>query len=281
MAALTEAGTSRTAKAGDITLHYNEAGNGDTLIMIHGGGPGASGWSNFRGNIGPLSEHFRVLLVDMPGFGKSDKPHYSESHGAYTARAIKNLMDVLNIPKAHFIGNSLGGHSALKFALDYPDRAGRLVAMAPATANFVNTTAPSPPEGVRLLMSYYRPPGPSVEKLKAFIQTLVYDSSWLTDDIVKERFESSIKPDIVSWTKAVMARPHHIEPFWTEFDKIAHPTLLVWGRDDRVVPLDGSLFMLQRMKNAQLHVYPRCGHWAMVERPAEFNSLCLDFLRQK
>jgi len=91
----------------------------------------------------------------------------------------------------------------------------------------------------------------------------------------------TIKPDIVSWTKAVMARPHHIEPFWTEFDKIAHPTLLVWGRDDRVVPLDGSLFMLQRMKNAQLHVYPRCGHWAMVERPAEFNSLCLDFLRQK
>ena len=281
MAELTEAGTSRTAKAGDITLHYNEAGQGEALILLHGGGPGASGWSNFRGNIGPLSQRYRVLLVDMPGFGKSGKPYYNEPQGAYNARALRDLLDTLKIQKAHFIGNSLGGHSALKFALDYPDRAGRLIAMAPASANMVTTTTPMPTEGIKMLQGYYRGSGPSVERLKAFIQTLVYDSSWLTDEIIKERYECSIDPEIMKWSKEMGPRPGRIEPLWRDFDKIAHPTLLIWGRDDRVVPLDGALFMIHRMKNAQLHVFPQCGHWAMIEKPAEFNSLCLNFLGQK
>jgi pimeloyl-ACP methyl ester carboxylesterase len=188
MAELTEAGTSRTAKAGDTTLHYNEAGQGEALILLHGGGPGASGWSNFRGNIGPLSQHYRCLLVDMPGFGKSGKPYYNEPQGAYNARALRDLLDTLKIQKAHFIGNSLGGHTALKFALDYPDRAGRLIAMAPASANMVTTTTPMPTEGIKLLQGYYRGTGPSPERLKAFIQTLVYDSSWVTDEILNERY---------------------------------------------------------------------------------------------
>ena len=101
MTELTEAGTSRTAKAGDTTLHYNEAGQGEALILLHGGGPGASGWSNFRGNIGPLSQRYRVLLVDMPGFGKSGKPYYNEPQGAYNARALRDLLDTLKIQKAH------------------------------------------------------------------------------------------------------------------------------------------------------------------------------------
>lgn len=281
MTELTEAATSRTAKAGDITLHYNEAGQGDALILLHGGGPGASGWSNFRGNMGPMAKSYRVLLVDMPGFGKSDKPYYDGPQGAYNARALRDLMDTLKIQKAHFIGNSLGGHTALKFALDYPDRAGRLIAMAPASANMVTSTTPMPTEGIKLLQGYYRPPGPSVERLKAFIQTLVYDSSWLTDQIIQERYAKSIEPDIVAWSREMGPRAGRIEPLWRDFDKIAHHTLLIWGRDDRVVPLDGGLFMIHRMKNAQLHVFPKCGHWAMIEHAAEFNSLCLDFLAQK
>jgi 4,5:9,10-diseco-3-hydroxy-5,9,17-trioxoandrosta-1(10),2-diene-4-oate hydrolase len=281
MTELTEAGTSRTAKAGDTTLHYNEAGQGEALILLHGGGPGASGWSNFRTNIGPMSKHYRCLLVDMPGFGKSGKPYYNEPQGAYNARALRDLLDTLKIQKAHFIGNSLGGHTALKFALDYPDRAGRLIAMAPASANMVTTTTPMPTEGIKLLQGYYRGTGPSPERLKAFIQTLVYDSSWVTDEILKERYARSIDPEIQKWATEMGPKPGRIEPLWRDFDKIAHPTLLIWGRDDRVVPLDGALFMIHRMKNARLHVFPQCGHWAMIEKPAEFNSLCLDFLGQK
>jgi pimeloyl-ACP methyl ester carboxylesterase len=85
----------------------------------------------------------------------------------------------------------------------------------------------------------------------------------------------------MAWFREMGPRPGRIEPIWREFDKITHPTLLIWGRDDRVVPLDGALFMMHRMKNAQLHVFPQCGHWAMVERTAEFNSLCVDFLAHK
>jgi 4,5:9,10-diseco-3-hydroxy-5,9,17-trioxoandrosta-1(10),2-diene-4-oate hydrolase len=278
MAALSEASTSRKTKVGDITLHYNDAGQGECLVMLHGGGPGASGWSNFRGNVGEMSKHYRTLLIDMPGFGKSDKPLYTEGHGAYTARAIKNLLDELKIQKAHFIGNSLGGHSSLAFALHYPEHTGRVIVMAPATANFVAVTSPMPSEGVKALQSYYRPPGPSPEKLRAFIQTLVYDSSFLTEEILAERYKSSIEPETMAWMKEMGPRPGRVERLDRDFEKIQTPVLLVWGREDRVVPLDGALYMLQKLQNASLHVFPKCGHWAMVERPQEFNTVCLNFL---
>ena len=120
--------TSRFAQLENIRLHYNEAGSGDALILLHGGGPGASGWSNFKQNLPGLSEHFRVLLVDQPMFGLSDKPDIEEHYFDFSARAVLQLMDSLDIEKAHFLGNSLGGGTTFRFALTYPDRASRFCA---------------------------------------------------------------------------------------------------------------------------------------------------------
>ena len=131
MAGFTFEGTTRTARAGDVTLHYNEAGSPDaeTLVALHGGGPGASSWSNFKQNLPALAEHYRCLLVDMPGFGRSEKPELDKHFFAFAGDAVVGLLDTLGIEKAHLLGNSLGGGTCLRIALDHPERVGKLVLM--------------------------------------------------------------------------------------------------------------------------------------------------------
>lgn len=274
--------TSRRAKAGDITLHYNEAGEGPVLVMLHGGGPGASSWSNFKQNLPGLSQHFRVLLVDQPGYGGSDKPEVSEPFWTYSARAVKNLLDELGIEKAHFVGNSLGGGTTLKFAHDYPDRADRLVLMGPG-GGALSLLSPEPTEGIKLLMDFYAPPGPSREKMDAFIRIMLYDHSLVTEELVEERYRAATDPETMRGAMNVLAgianRSQEAE-LWRFLDQVPHRTLLTWGRDDRVLPLDGAFFALKRMPDARLHVFPRCGHWAQLEHLDEFNWLTINFLQQ-
>jgi 4,5:9,10-diseco-3-hydroxy-5,9,17-trioxoandrosta-1(10),2-diene-4-oate hydrolase len=272
---LTEEGTSKFAQAGPLKLHYHEAGKGPVLIMIHGGGPGAGGWSNYRRNVEHFAERFRVILPDLPGFAKSDKPKIEGGLLGFMAKAIHDLMDALDIPRANFVGNSLGGGTTFKFALDYPDRAQRLVLMgAPGLAVFT----PQPAEGIKHLLEYYEAPGPSMEKLRAFLNVMVYDGSQLTDQLIKERYAASIQPDLIANPILSRSRPIMPEPLWKEFAKIKHKTLLIWGRDDRTVTLDNSFLMLNQLPDVRLHVFGKCGHWAQWEKAPEFNRLVVDFL---
>ena len=119
-AGLTFENTRKTVKVGDIDLNYQEAGSGEPVVMLHGGGPGASGWSNFSRNIEAIAKQYRVLLLDQPGFGHSDKPKLSGPLGETFAGIAKGFLDVLKIPKSHFLGNSMGGLVATKLALMYP-----------------------------------------------------------------------------------------------------------------------------------------------------------------
>ena len=281
--ALSYDGTSRFAKAGDVTLHYHDAGTGEPLILLHGGGPGASAWSNWKQNFGPLAETFRVLLVDQPGYGRSDKQIVPGGVWTYYAKAIAGLMDELGIERANFIGNSLGGGTTLKFALDFPDRAGRLVLMGPAGGT-LPLTSPWPSEGIKNLMSFYAPPGPSKERMQALINIMMFAPAQVDPDVLEERYQAAIDPEAMAYASAVLKAFEAGEPvlvaeeLWRDVHRIEHRTLLTWGRDDRVLPLDGSFFMLKYMPDARLHVFPRCGHWAQAEHTVEFNRLVTDFL---
>lgn len=279
--------TSRFAQAGDLKLHYNEAGDGETLVMLHGGGPGASSWSNFKQNLPAFAEHFRVLLVDQPQFGLSDKPATKEQFSFFSARAVRDLLDELGIERAHFLGNSLGGGTSLRFALDYPDRANRLVLMGPGGA-CLPILSPEPSEGLKLLSAFLAPPGPSREKLEAFVRIMVYDQDLVTEELIEERYKLATAPDVLGgmvnfFTTAMGTTPEQRlqAEIWRDVDQIKHPTLMTWGRDDRVLPLDGALFALHRMENARLHVFPRCGHWAQLEHPREFERIAIDFLQSE
>ena len=282
MSDLTFEETSRTARAGEITLHYNEAGppDADALVFLHGGGPGASSWSNFKQNLPSFVDEFRCLLVDMPGFGRSDKPELSKQFFEYAADSIVALLDTLGIKKAHLVGNSLGGGAALRTALDHPDRVGKLVLMGPGGA-FKPMFTPEPAEGIKLLGQVVAPPGPTREKVEAFLRVMVYDQDFITEELIQERLEQAINPENQAGLVRCMSTfaPPRAGELWRELDRIPHRTLIIWGRDDRTLPLDGALLALQQLPDARLHVFPRCAHWAQLEHQAEFDRLSLDFLR--
>jgi 4,5:9,10-diseco-3-hydroxy-5,9,17-trioxoandrosta-1(10),2-diene-4-oate hydrolase len=190
-------------------------------------------------------------------------------------------MDALDLGKAHLIGNSLGGGAAVRFALDHPDRAGRLVLMGPGGLS-VNVFSPDPTEGVKNLAKFAAPPGPSKDKLEDFLRVMVYDQSLITPELVAERFANASAPEslaaMAAMGKSFAGADYEQGMLWREAYRLRQRVLLIWGREDRVNPLDGALVALKTIPRAQLHVFGRCGHWAQLEKFDEFNRLVVDFL---
>jgi len=276
--------TSRTVDTGAVRLHYHEAGTGAAVALLHGGGPGASGWSNFGPNLPVFAARFRTFVVDLPGYGGSSVPPPDAHYFTAAADALAGLLDEAGIARIHLVGNSLGGGVATRFALRHADRAGRLVLMAPGGLS-VNVFAPDPTEGIKRLSAFAAPPGPTPEKLAAFLRTLVFDSRLVTDDLVAERFAAASSPSALAAMQAMGASfsdPARMEDglLWREAHRLRQHVLLVWGREDRVNPLDGALVALKLIRRAQLHVFGGCGHWAQLERFDEFNRITMDFLEE-
>ncbi|RMI28288.1 4,5:9,10-diseco-3-hydroxy-5,9,17-trioxoandrosta-1(10),2-diene-4-oate hydrolase [Nocardia stercoris] len=280
---ITYESTSRYAQVRpDLKLHYHEAGvgNGPTIVLLHGGGPGASSWSNFAKNIPVLANDFHVLAVDQPGFGKSDKPTEHPQYFVHSSSALKDLLDTLGITeRVHLLGNSLGGGTATRFALDFPDRAGKLVLMGPGGLS-TNLFAPDPTEGVKLLSKFNFEP--TKENLEAFLRIMVFDQKLITPELVEERFASASEPESLAATRA-MGKSFAGADFakgmiWRDAFKLRQPVLMIWGREDRVNPIDGALVALKMIPRVQLHVFGGCGHWAQLEKFDEFNRLATDFL---
>ncbi len=271
-------------KQSGLKLHYHEAGgeHPEAVILLHGGGPGASAWSNFGRNLAVFAKNYRTLAIDQPGFGRSDKPTDHPQYFRHSADAVVGLMDELGIERAHFVGNSLGGGTSVRLALNHPMRAGRLVLMGPGGLS-VNLFAPDPTEGIKNLARFSAPPGPSRAKLEAFLRIMVHDQSLITDELIDERFAAASAPESLAAMKAMgmsFAQPDTYEEgmLWREAHRLRQRVLLIWGREDRVNPLDGALLALKTIPRAQLHVFGGCGHWAQLEKFDEFNRLALDFL---
>jgi 4,5:9,10-diseco-3-hydroxy-5,9,17-trioxoandrosta-1(10),2-diene-4-oate hydrolase len=281
---LTYEGTSRTTKIDGLALHYHEAGSGQPLVMLHGAGPGVSAWSNFSGNIAGYAARFHTFLIDQPGFGGSESPdEYDRHYLGWTAKTLAGFLDEQKIDKVHLIGNSLGGAVAVRFALDYPERANRLVLMGPGSALSMGLFAPRPSEGIRRLMDFAAPPGPTREKMEAFLRTLVFDQSLITDELIDDRFKAATDAATGGGLHS-MQRANQNPAFaqsgelWREASKVEHEVLITWGREDRVQPLDGAFLGFRLLPNARLYVFPKCGHWAQVEQREEFERVTIDFL---
>ncbi len=280
------ANTGRFADTAMMRLHYHEAGNGPhdrlPVVLLHGGGPGACAWSNFGPNLPAFASEFRTLMLDQPGFGESDKPAVEGNYFTFSARALASLLDHLGIDRVHLIGNSLGGGTAVRFALNYPDRAAKLVLMGPGGLS-LNVFAPDPTEGVKRLMDFAAPPGPSKEKMAEFLRTLVFNSKLITDDLVAERYSRASTPEALAAMTALglsFYDPATAQDgmLWREVHRLRNEVLLIWGREDRVNPLDGALIAVKQIRKAQLHVFSGCGHWAQLEKFHEFNRLSIAFL---
>jgi 2-hydroxy-6-oxonona-2,4-dienedioate hydrolase len=260
-------------------VHVNDTGgDGDVVVMLHGSGPGASGWANFNRNVIPLAEAgFRVVLMDCLGWGMSDPVICSGSRSELNARTLEGLLDALDIPRVHIIGNSMGAHSAVAFALNHPQRVARLVLMGGGTGG-PSLFAPMPTEGIKLLQGLYREP--TLDNLKRMMAVFVFDASSMTDELLQTRLNNMLqRPDhLQNFTKSLAANPRQFTDYGHRLLEIKAQTLVVWGRDDRFVPMDVGLRLLAGLPSAQMHVFGQCGHWAQWEHSDAFNRLVVDFL---
>ncbi|MBM7519329.1 alpha/beta fold hydrolase [Nocardioides nitrophenolicus] len=263
-----------------MTLHFHDTGDGPPVVLLHGAGPGVSGWSNFGGNVPALSRHLRTIVVDQPGFGASPSRDFTGDYFTHAAAEVVALLDDLGIEQAHLVGNSLGGGTAARLALDHPDRVDRLVLMGPGglTSRLV---IPEPTVGHLRLYAFFA--DPTRERLAEFMRGMVHDPSLVTDAMIDERFEQSQQPGVAesfARFRASFTDPANAErvELWRYAERITQPSLVLWGREDLVNPYDGALFAIARMPDVRLHLMSRCGHWAQVERATEFNRLVVGFL---
>ncbi|MCV7078667.1 alpha/beta fold hydrolase [Mycobacterium szulgai] len=274
----------RTIVVAGKPIFIAETGSGPAVVMLHGGGPGASGVSNFSRNIDALAQQFRVIVPDMPGYGRSAKGVDRQDPFGYLADKIRGLLDELGIETAHLVGNSYGGAAALRLALDTPDRVDKLVLMGPGG---IGTTRGAPTAGLKSLLSYYGGAGPSRQKLESFIRNyLVYEGASVPDELIDLRYTASIDPEVIA--NPPLQRPSGVSALRTLWrmdftrDKrlkdLQTPTLVLWGRDDKVNRPAGGPVLLNSMPNAQLVMTADTGHWMQWERAELFNWLVAEFL---
>ena len=176
----------------------------------------------------------------------------------------------------------IGGNARVAVSIGQAgaDRVGRLVLMGPGGLS-LNLFHADPTEGVQRLMDFSM--NPSREALRAFISTMVVNQSLVTDELVEERFGDATAPGSLEAMRSMgmsFWNPETAEDgmLWREAHQLRHHTLLTWGREDRVNPLDGAFAALKLIRKAQLHVFPNCGHWAQIEAAEEFAELTTAFL---
>lgn len=267
---------------GEVVVSEAGAADAPVLVMLHGGGPGASAVANYHQNLPELTKRFRVVLPDQPGFGGSYRPSQEEldakSITQIAVDALIEALDALGITTFHVMGNSLGGAAALALAQQHRDRVEKLVLMAPGGGWL--PFGPTPTEGQKEMWKYYNGEGPTLKKMKSFIGVMTAEpKKWALT--AEARYEASLDPTHVEFyhrLNAHFAQRRGMDPLWRDLHKVKAPTLLLWGRDDRTITLEGGQMMLKYLRDVQLHVFGNCGHWVQVERQAEFERLVTDFL---
>lgn len=281
---MTEIEGGRTVRVGERDIYYAESGSGPVVLLLHGGGPGASGSAAYAHNIDALARRFRVIVPDMPGYGRSSKYLDRSDPFGDLAAAMTGLLDVLGLRSAHVVGNSYGGAAALRMAMDSPDKVDRLVLPAPGG---IGTTRALPTAGLRALLAYYGGDGPSRDKLATFMREyLVHDPGSITDEMIDLRYRASLDPEVVA--NPPLRRPSGPSAPRTllrtdltrdpRLRRVAHPTLVIWGAEDRVNRPSGARLLARRMPNCDVYLPAATGHWVQGERPEFFNSLVTTFL---
>lgn len=262
-----------TVSAAGIATNYLEAGSGPPVVLVHGSGPGVTAYANWRLTIPELATRFRVLAPDMVGFGFTERPA-DVTYGMDTwVGQLLGFLDALGLERASVVGNSFGGALALRLAARHPERVDRLVLMGSVGVPFPITP------GLDAVWGYQ----PSVEGMRTLLDIFAYSRELVTDELAQVRYDASVQPGFQEAFAAMFPAPRQrwVDAMVTPDDEIAllpHPTLVVHGRDDRVIPLANALHLLDVVPDVRLHVFGRCGHWTQIEHADAFVRLLLDFL---
>lgn len=268
----------QTIRTSGFETNYHDVGEGDGIpvLLLHGSGAGVSAWANWRGLIPVLAEQCRVIAPDLVGFGYTTLPDPVRFEIFDTwIDQILALLDGLEIPKVHVVGNSFGGGLALHLAVRHPQRLGRIVLMGAGGVQFDFT-----PE-LDALWGYT----PSVENMKKIMDIMAYDRSLVTDELAELRYRATIRPGAQEAFEQVFPEPRQrwldaqIVPD-EDLAAIEHEVLILHGREDRVVPVAASQKMFDLIPNSQLHIFGKCGHWTQIEHAARFQQLVSTFFAE-
>jgi pimeloyl-ACP methyl ester carboxylesterase len=248
-------------------IHYLEAGSGPVIVLLHGLGGDATNWTF---NIAALSQKYRVIALDQIGFGKSDKPLINYRIGTFVD-FLDAFLKELKIERASLVGNSLGGWIAAAYTLAHPEKVERLVLVDAAgfafPKDFDNNQLlklnPSTREGMKELISH------------VFYNKLIFLSDSFIDSSMAARINAGDGYTIRSVTESIIRREDFLD---NRLNAIKQPTLVIWGREDGLLPVtDGQRFQ-KEIANSQLIVFDQCGHVPQVEKAADFNAALLKFL---
>jgi 2-hydroxymuconate-semialdehyde hydrolase len=262
-------------RTGAFVTNVHDVGSGAPVLMIHGSGPGVSAWANWRLVMPALAKARRVIAPDMAGFGFTDRPAGIQYTMDVWVRQALDLLDELKIERADVVGNSFGGALALALAIRAPQRVRRLVLMGSVGVPFPITP------GLDAVWGYQ----PSFENMRRIMDWFAFDRRLITDELAQLRYQASIRPGFQESFGSMFPAPRQagvdaMASKEADIRALSHETLVVHGREDRVIPLQTSLTLADWIPNAQLHVFGHCGHWTQIEHSARFNRLVADFLSE-
>jgi 2-hydroxymuconate-semialdehyde hydrolase len=264
-------------RTGDFDSNVHDLGprEGVPLLMVHGSGPGVSAWANWRLAMPELARERRVVAPDMVGFGYTDRPAgFVYTMDRWVQQAI-DVLDALDIERADVVGNSFGGALSLALAIRAPQRVRRLVLMGSVGVPFPITP------GLDAVWGYQ----PSLETMKGLLDIFAHSRALVTDELAELRWRASIRPGFQESFSAMFPAPRQrwvdaMASAEADIRALPHETLVIHGREDRVIPLQTSLSLAEWIPNSQLHVFGHCGHWTQIEHAQRFVRLVGDFLRE-
>ncbi|MGB9664347.1 MAG: alpha/beta fold hydrolase [Ignavibacteria bacterium] len=263
-------------------LAYIDEGNGEVVLLVHGLASNAGFW---RYNILDLAKNFRVIVVDLPGYGKSEKGNYSYKM-TFFAETLKQLLDELQIDKVNFVGHSMGGQIGIWFSILYPDRVKKLILASPAGIEKFNRGEGEWLKGVVTISSVK---STNEEGVRRNLSNNFYDWRQELEWMVEERVRMAKAKDFDLFARAVTRSVAGMidEPTSDKLTMIDVPTLIIYGEKDGLIPnpylhpgFTADVFKMgqKKIKNSVIHEIKNCGHMIMMEKPEEFNQVVLNFL---
>ncbi|WP_106186161.1 alpha/beta fold hydrolase [Umezawaea tangerina] len=264
-----------TVDVGGVATNYHDRGDGPPVLLVHGSGPGVSAWANWRTVLPELSRHHRALAPDVLGFGYTQRPRDVAYGPDVWLDHLLGFLDALGLARVSVVGNSFGGALALRLAAKAPERVDRLVLMGSVGVPFEITP------GLDAVWGFQ----PSLEAMRDLMAVFTHDAASVGDDLARLRLAAATRPGVHEAYATMFPAPRQrgVDGLALPDEVIAgipHETLVVHGRDDRVIPLATSLRLLELIDRSQLHVFARCGHWVQIEQGPRFTRLVGDFLRE-
>lgn len=260
--------------ANGYRMHYIDRGEGPVVLWLHGSGPGASGHSNFKGNYPEIADNgFRSIVLDIVGFGFSDKPEDEQYTLDFFVECAAQAMDAIGVERCTVVGNSLGGAIAIGLALARPELVEKLILMAPGGLSPMPEYREMP--GMQKMFAVYGSGEPVTHEVmkELFAFGLMHDPAHATDELVSERMQ------IMALMNGQVMSSMQIPELTERLAELHCPVLGFWGLNERMMPDSGIMNFAKHCPRLRLVLVSECGHWVMVEHEAMFNRYCLDFLR--